>query len=349
MIDELLRAVRRVAATTGPADAWVRPYHADPGTMAGTQFLVMLKPELATRAAADDGGDVLAVVLDRLRAGGVDIGAVRVLSTAYLAAHRVMQWHYAMLYQVSTRGPEAVPEAVRQRLAERYPRMATAPHRVLGGHQFLEKFPDFTPYALDALTRNLTVSKLGAGVYAIEALLDGEPWLLLNPFHPCQLEHFTRPGRSMVLMECRTERPLKEIRHTVVGGIDPAAAEDGSVRGLLFRRREELGLWNVCTRLNGIHASPSPVEAMFTVQRYFSPAHAPMPLEDTVLGMRLAAAGADLSTVQALDRNPEMTLAGCRGPLFEITEDVSGEATVRMLTEFLAPSADAVRGSGAQA
>lgn len=346
---DLLAAVSAVTAA-GPAatgsGGWVRRY-SPPYPEDGGQFLLMLKPELLAEAARGfsgaDGG-LLGRVLDRLAVGGLRVGAVRVVGAAELTARRVVEHHYAVLNRVSTHGLGALPPNARDRLAQRYAQAAkdpvTAPARILGGHQLLAQRPDLTAMALDVFARNMPVVKVAAGVYATELLLDGEPLVVLNAFHPLQLAHFQQPGGAVAFLTCTTHRPTGAVRREVIGATDPAEALRGSVKHMLYQERSAFTDWKVCTRLNGIHLSPGPVEAMFTVQRYFADDWSPMPLRDTALGRRLLAAGVDERRLLALADNPVVEYGG-GGHLFDVTEDLTVAESEQLLLRLLQAPPDA--------
>ncbi|MFE7112653.1 hypothetical protein ACFU98_35520 [Streptomyces sp. NPDC057575] len=337
MIDEMLRAVARCAKHPEERLAeWIRPYRTPSAAPGPHQFLVMLKPELTSATRAPDGRKLLAWVLAVLADHGVRPGAARVLSGAHVAYERVVESHYAMLNAISRHGLPSVSAAATERLLEHFPQAAEVPDRVLGGHQFLSRFPEFTPRTLDVLVQNLPVAKAGAGTYAVQPVLDGKPWVLLNAFHPFQAAHFTAPGSALVLMECTSEQPLRDIRARAVGATDPRHAEPGTIRrSLLDGRPQWSGRWDVSTSLNAIHVSPSDVEAMFAVQRFFGSEGRRLSLDDTLLGRRLLAAGADRKRLQALEHDPEVEVSGLRGPLFEITEDMDTVAVQHLLLRLL--------------
>jgi hypothetical protein len=314
------------------------------------QFLIMLKPELMAEAAQAGGADLLHDVLGHLAARDVNVHAARVVGCAELARHQVVERHYPTLNQVSRHGLAAVPDAARARLADRFPALGTGTGpgsvsestgtgtgpRVLGGHQLLTAFPGLTPFALDALAHNLPVTKVAAGVYAVEIVLDGERLIVLNAFHPCQVAHFNQLAGHVVFLECHTQRDTAELRSEVIGATDPGEACPGSLKHLLYTRRDSFVTWKVCTRLNGVHASPGPVEAMFTLQRYFADSwESTLPLSHTSLGQRLLATGADARQIQALQDNPPVRTGELDGPLFDVTEDMDPDAAFDLLTTLL--------------
>jgi nucleoside diphosphate kinase len=332
---ELSAAVQECARQPSASlDLWVRPYAGVQGT--ALQVLVMLKPELTNSPPA------VARVLAMLTAHGVQLAGARVLSSAFVTEHQVLRHQYGTLSRVSHEGLPAVPVAAADRLFEQFPEVRDARHRVAGGHEFLGLVPDFSAFSLEVLTRNTPVVKLGAGVYAIRVLIDGDLWVLLNPFHPCQVEHFTTPGQAIVVLEAHSHRPLPELRATTIGATDPQDAVAGSIKRTLLDDQAELGLTQVCTRRNCVHISPSAVEAMASLRRYFSTPADVLPVERTVFGARLCAAGFSAAEITTLADNPQVDLLGRRGPLFEVTEDMDVSSALEFTATLLAARREVV-------
>lgn len=333
--DELSAAVEQCARRPDdPLDVWVRPYAGAPDGPQdpdAVQLLVILKPELTGSPAA------ISRVLDLLADADVELAGARVLSSAYLAEHNVLSHQYGTLWTVSHQGLASIPAAARDQLFARFPEVRDAPERVAGGHEFLARTPEFSAFALEVLTRNVPVHKLGAGVYAIRVLIDGEEWVLLNPFHPCQVGHFTAPGGAIAVLEAHSHRRLPDLRANTIGATDPRDAVPGSIKRALLDEQDKLGLTQVCTRRNCVHISPTVVEAVASLRRYFSEPGQTIPVEKTVFGARLLEAGFAAADIEALAGNPEVDLRGLRGPVFEVTENMdvteAFEFTVALLTE----------------
>ncbi|MGW4790873.1 hypothetical protein ACWEPC_00470 [Nonomuraea sp. NPDC004297] len=333
LIDEVLQGIE--ACTAHPAasvNVSIRPYQAHPVDILDGQYLIMLKPELTAALKEPDGARLLSWLLKTLGTQGLRPHAVRAMSGAYLAEHQVVQSAYRRLNEISTDGLSKVAQVAAGRLFDRFPEYAVHRERILGGHQFLNRFPEFTARSLDVLVQNLPSVKLGAGTYAAEVQLDGDRYLLLNAFHPFQLAHFTAQGGAIVLLECLSTHLLSDIRAYAVGAIDPRTAQRGSVRhGLADPDSPWCRRWSMCTSLNAVHVSPSAVEAMFAIQRYFEVGD----LGRTVLGARLRAVGADLDQVQTLMDDPEAGGASGSVPLFEITEDMPVEDAAALVLRLL--------------
>ncbi|WP_327341277.1 hypothetical protein [Streptomyces europaeiscabiei] len=324
-------AVRRCAARpSAETDEWIRPY-APVGHADRHQFLVMLKPELVL-PRGDDGTGPLARVLDLLEDRGVEIGAVRVLSSTFVARHAVVESHYPALNRIARTGEAGMSPAAVERLDATYPGFRAAGGRVVGGFQLLDEVPELTPFALEVLTRNTEVAKLGTGTYAIRASVDGDDLVVLNPFHPQQVAHFTAPGGAVALLECWSELALPTIRRDLIGATDPRDAEPHSIKGTLLREGASLGLDRVSTRRNGVHVSPGAPEGMATIVRYFSAGGAAIRPEDTAFGRRLTEAGLSAEAVAWVAGDPDVVSGEHAGPLFELTEDMDWADALKFVT-----------------
>jgi hypothetical protein len=290
-------------------DTLLRCY-AGPDPRRRHQFLVIFKPELT-----EAGALALRRSVEVLTGHGVRIGAVRVKSSRQLVEEGFVGTQWPQLNRVSRLGVPALRADARASLALHHPRVPMS--RVLGGHELLERYPsDLTPFALDLLCRNLAVTKLGTGSYSIEARLDGHRHVLLNAFHPQQEQHFCTPGRAIVLLEASIDRSVPETRRTVVGATDPRDAVVGSLKRVLLDEQQALGLRGISTARNAVHMSPSALEGMAGMRRYFDVEPA-----DTAFGSLLNLDPAALASL-AEDE-----------VLFEVTEDLDLDAAAAKCRE----------------
>ncbi|GAA0661816.1 hypothetical protein GCM10009548_31560 [Streptomyces malaysiensis subsp. malaysiensis] len=330
LVSTIAAAVRRCAAEpSAEIESWIRSY-SPVGHPDRHQFLVMLKPELVL-AQLGDGSRPLARVLDVLTDRGVEIGAVRVLSSAFVARHAVVESHYPALNRIARMGLTGMSPAAVERLDDTYRGFRAAGGRVVGAFELLGEIPEMTPFALELLTRNTAVAKLGTGTYAIRTSVDGEDLIILNPFHPQQVAHFTAPGGAVALLECWSDLALPEIRRDLIGATDPRDAQPHSIKGILLRERRSLGLDRVSTRCNGVHVSPGAPEGMATIVRYFSAGGSPIRPEDTAFGRRLTEAGLSADMVEWVGNDPYVETGEHVGPLFELTEDMDWADAVKFV------------------
>ena len=98
---------------------------------------------------------------------------------------------------------------------------------MLGGHQFLERYPDFSPFALGVLFANASVTRLGPGTYAGAVRLDGDQVIILNGFHPRQLGFFTAEDTVCAFLHGSSETDWEVLRSDLIGATDPSKAASG--------------------------------------------------------------------------------------------------------------------------
>jgi hypothetical protein len=335
LIAKILEAVSALSKAEGPAEVWIRPLGYR-GLSAGNHCVLFLKPEAL---AARDGVRVEAIlelVLAALRTHDVKTGAVRVLNGPYLARHRIMEAHYGVINRVSRLGEGALSRPTQRKLVAA---CGGAEHRILGAHQFLEEFPEVSAFALNVIADSVGTRKIASGKYFIVAEVAGEKIVVLNPFHPYQIMHFTPAGRTIVVFECWTDTAWAALRSEMTGATDPARAAPGSIRRTLLDRKRQLGLGDVRTATNGVHCSAGPLEAMAEYCRFFSDhaAKAPIKESETPFGRLLLRHGLGEKDIARLAKNPILGKEGDGNYAFNLTEDKDSEVAAGLLAKIMAP------------
>src|SRR5262249_32948109 len=157
-----------------------------------------------------------------------------------------------VISDVSRRGQEALSQQAMSFLRESYRTELDSGSEILGSHEFLERFPAFSPFSLSAISDNLGAKKVGGGTYCIKLKIEGKSFLVLNAFYPFMLEYFTKEDRSIVVFEGDSKTAWSTLRQEMVGVTNPTKAVDGSIRRTLLERRKEFGLSEVNQGVNGI-------------------------------------------------------------------------------------------------
>jgi hypothetical protein len=331
---DILSAFKEVTARDAKkTHVWVKPYTARADHKDTHQFLFFLKPEVTADYAGVHVDKVVDTVTKALTDAGIEIGSVRVVSGDYLDQHNLMVEHYGVISKISKEGVAAISDAAKQKLNEVFKDALAAGAPVLGGHQFLAQFKEFTPFSLLVLNDNLGTTRLAGGTYAMLIKVLGKPYILLNPFHAYQLVPYTSKGHALIVFEGLSKRPWAELRQKVAGATDPKAAEDGSIRKLLLNKKEELGLGDVDKGTNGIHMSAGPLEGMVEVQRFFSDHEAKKRVSaaETAFGALLASKGLNDEKVAKLANNPDFEKDGKRVSAFDLTEEVDSASAAATL------------------
>lgn len=297
-----------------------------------SEAVLFIKPEVVTAGSSAISGFV-DLVDSKLAEFGVEVVAVGTLGWKYLDHYNLIGEHYGVINQISTEGVRALTEESQSLLRAAFPEAT----RVLGGHQFLAEFPEFTPATLSVLWDNLNShsKRIAPGCYAMSVQVLSEHVVILNGFNPYQLLHFTAPGRAIIVAIVRTDASWQALREELIGATDPTLAAAGSLRAELLRRAAEFGIPVVNKGLNGIHLSAGPLEGMVEVIRFASRPDRgeATPILSTNFGTAIAAVMSE-EAARALASNPKVSVEGRSMSAFDATEGLSPPDAIRILSSF---------------
>lgn len=299
------------------------------------EYLLFLKPEITMPSETVQLEPVIDLILERMDAFGFVIHDVRILAASYLDAFNLIDQHYGVISQVSNQGLNAMTEGAKTRFKELFSVEADKSN-VLGGMEFLRKFPFFNFHSLDCMWQNSENLKLASGTYVEKLRIDQETVYVLNAFHPKQLRHFTEPGRSIVLFNISGDRSWKEARESFAGATDPRKAVAGSLRRLLMERKEAFGIPEVSQSFNGIHLSAGPVEALIELHRFDSDHSNPegeSDFKDFSFGKDLIKVFGEIP--EALLNNETIELEGKSTSIFDLTENLDSDQALLLLKKCL--------------
>ena len=198
---------------------------------------------------------------------------VKIMTGPELEAAGAMQQHYGVINQISREGRPALTEAAEQALQDSYGD-ALDGSEVIGGHQFLDRYPEVSAYALAMLFANADVQRLGPGTYAARLRMDADQVVVLNGFHPRQLGFFTAADATCAFLHGSSDTDWEALRSELIGATDPAKAAAGSIRGRLKADPAAYGLSTVNSNFNGVHMSAGPLEGLGELDRFFGEVHA---------------------------------------------------------------------------
>ena len=293
---------------------------------AGGEFVIFSKPELGRLSTAD-----LTAVWD-LFAGAfaaydVTVHRIKIMTGPELDQAGVMQRHYGVINQISRLGRPALTEAADQALSALLGDEGEDAV-VLGGHQFLERYAEISPFALAMLFSNASVTRLGPGTYAAPVRMDGATVVILNGFHPRQLSFFTAADAVCAFLHASSPTDWEALRSDLIGATDPSKATARSLRGTLYADPGSFGLTAVNSNFNGVHMSAGPLEGLGELDRFFGEVQ---PLTDWSFARTLAAAGASTETITGFLDNPLIEADGQRGTAFDLTEALNPEPAAKLL------------------
>lgn len=310
----------------------IRPFHGvrgggDPGS---SHFLIMVKPHALDFEQGVDVAQVIDVVLETLREWSVAVGGLLVASSAHIARYDLIRSTYRTLNLVARRGPEALSSLAAARLVE-FCNESPGGVEVSGAYPFLDQHPEIGETGLCLLANNLPTHKLAAGAYVSTFDHFGATQMVLNAFHPYQWRTLTRPGRSVIAIECWSQRSFHDFRENMIGGIFPNSAVLGSIRRSLFERRDVLGIPHASPQVNYVHISPGPLEGAHHLASFFSVPDlgSVVPWETTNMGALLTEAGVRWDA-EWVGSNPEVIFESKTSPLFDLSEDADTAAVLEI-------------------
>jgi nucleoside diphosphate kinase len=281
------------------------------------QFLFFFKPE-ATTANLDY---IMKLGLDVLAGAGVTFGACRVVGGPYLDKHNIMVQHYGVISKISKFGYDVISDDAKAALNAKFGEDVKEHGLPLGGHQWLEKHPEFSPLALTTVNDNMGTTRLAGGTYLCKFKLLGKNQLVLNPFHAYQLVPYIRKGSALVLFECRSKMSWADLRTKLCGATNPEKADAGSIRAELLKNKAATGMVAVNLSSNGVHMSAGPLEGMVELQRFLSDEGKQVDFSSLAFGAHLVSLGVTADQVKALAGNPDVPNDGKNVSVFDLTEE----------------------------
>jgi nucleoside diphosphate kinase len=183
--------------------------------------------------------------------------------------------------------------------------------------------------------------KFGGGFYCGLIEVKGkDPLYIFNGFFMSMRNKFTAPGLSIYYYVVEWEESKlswADFRGTVLGPTDPVEAPPNSLRGQIFKGWKSLGLAaEPDVGDNGVHASASPFEALAELTNWVGAS-----VEDMPFGRSLLHAGVSAATIKAWSIDPQVSVAGKKGSLFDSVEDMDSAACVVKLTAINAANGSA--------
>jgi hypothetical protein len=269
-------------------------------------------------------------VLARIFDEGFVIAEVHVLSSRYLAAHRIMHQHYGVLTQWA-RNASVLPSDAAEHFRTSYG-VEPAGERVLGAYQALAEYEYLTTETLGLLWDNVPHVRLASGIYCARVRVENADLYLINGFTPRQLDTYYRSTHALVVYRLRGNVQWEHARTMFLGSRELARAHAGSLRRWLFENGAHYALRNVSQAGNGCHLSAGPVEALVELRRF----HAELetgswpPLEDFAFGRALHRRFRP-PHVDAILSNSTLELDGVRKTVFDATEGLEPEQALELL------------------
>lgn len=287
------------------------------------ELLLFMKPELFM---VDDAGCVrnsATLVLEKLAEYHAEVHGIAIVGGQFLADKGIMDRHYGFINRLSKHASQILTAEDRARIAAALGLPSLEGVDVLGGHEYMQKYPAETIEELDAYWFSKKSIKLQSGFYLQLYPKNGGRLVLINGFHPGQLNHFTHPDHRIALFLVHSDTAWKVLRNEMVGNTYPEKAAPASIRGSIYATPAQFGLSSVDISNNGVHLSAGPFEGVFELLNFFGGLFERD--QDRMLPLvarRLMARGQPLEKALKVAQNPQVQVEGKFTDLFSATEDV---------------------------
>ena len=297
------------------------------------QALAFIKPHVVQNAK------VVALIEDFFDDAGIAIVARRTWSAAEMRASGVVDRHYAANARTGTCLDAAhlpVDEAARSEFAAIFElgwEVALRSGRVVSGLVAQERL-GISAEELNGRWAKYGGRKIAGGLYVSH--FTEENLYVLNGFYPSMREIFTAEGASILvlLLDFSPDHlNWKRFRDEIIGITNPAAADESSIRGLLFDQQKKLHI-TVTYRENVIHASASAFEALGEKALWLPE----LPLSRDPLWQALEGSGITFERLRTWrEDNPLVTLDGRTATILDLLENLDTAPTAEKLRQLARP------------
>jgi hypothetical protein len=297
------------------------------------EFLFFIKPEITLNSEKIQLKEILKMITEKMASFEFAVQSIRILTSDYLNSYDIIARHYGVINKISGNALNSMTLEAKKEFKSLYNKNI---HncKILGSLEFLQAFPSFNATSLDYIWQNGKTQKLAGGTYSQMLKIDSEEIYLLNGFHPRQLEHFTLPGRCIVVFTLVSNTDWSVARNDFIGKTNPAEANPGSIRNELLKNKEILGLDAVTSSWNGVHLSAGPIESLVEMIRYSSDysKNNEMGPDDTDFGKMLIHHFGMDNTLKFMN-NINVTYDGKEISVFDLTEEKNPADAIKLLSK----------------
>lgn len=293
------------------------------------QFLLLVKPESLWRPRPSQSERILNLIFEALKLFYVDTLGAIVVSGMLLSKTGITDRHYGYINHMSRHASTALVGHSASTVRE----LVHAPKatRILGGHELLAMDSALDANLLNDLWALKPARRLRSGLYVQLHEFDGEPFVVINGFHPKQLANFSSPDAHTVALIATCDLPWAILRRHMIGDTFPAEALRGSIRRTIWEQRFELGFQQVDESNNCVHMSSGPIEALSEILNFSSVSEAVSVDAEACQQVRHLRRVGWAGSVEYLLSNPPVRIGTEPAiSLFELTEGLDGYSSAEL-------------------
>jgi hypothetical protein len=295
------------------------------------ELLLFIKPELFMVEDPTCIRNSTALVLEKLADYRAFVHGIAIVGGQFLADKGIMDRHYGFINRLSKNASQVLTAEDKSRVMTALGLSSLEGIDLLGGHEYMQKYPGETFEELDRFWFSKKSIKLQSGFYLQLYEKNGGQLVLINGFHPGQLYHFTHPDHRVALFLVHSDTPWKTLRNEMVGNTYPEKASPSSIRGSIYAEPPKYGLTQVDISNNGVHLSAGPFEGVFELVNFFGNLYARE--KDRMVPLlirRLVARGVPEEQALKVAQNPQIKLNGAQIDLFSASEDLDTPQAVEL-------------------
>ncbi|HBF88704.1 MAG TPA: hypothetical protein DDX39_08690 [Bacteroidales bacterium] len=295
------------------------------------EFLFFIKPEITIADNNIKLNEILSFIFEKLNEYKLKIKDVNILSAKYLDKTNIMAQHYGIINQLSQNPKTYFSETAVQNFQKVFNKSINDVN-LLGSLELMKHDDSITLERLEELVSKIEIIKLSGGTYVQKVLLNGADTYIINSFHPKQLLHFIKPGRSIVTFTLQGNTDWQIARTDLIGSTNPSVAKDGSIRKELFVNKATFGLADISYSLNGVHLSAGPVEGLIELMRFNSDFE--NKIKPDLLSFKMGQLLNENFTEKQIDiilLNPDVEYNKKTQSIFDITEEKNNFEAIKIL------------------
>jgi hypothetical protein len=287
------------------------------------ELLLFVKPEAFIQKSVEQVELILDLVLQKMQDFNVQVDGSLIIGGKVLEQECIMNQHYGLINKLSTSASQLLVGDDLQKVATAL-EINISDYELLGGHEYLNRYPQETSIDLDQLWFSGRSTKIRSGFYVRDVLKDGKKLVLVNAFHPEQLNHYTNPEHRIVLFLAHSNTDWSELKNKMAGATFPDKADTSSIRGSLYSNPGLYGFESVGVANNAIHLSAGPFEAMFEIANFFGKIMGfDLAQQPSLVLQRMIEHGISMERALKSIENPVLTDTPTPLDLFTATEDMN--------------------------
>ncbi len=299
------------------------------------ELVLFVKPEAFMLGSSEQTEKVVELVQAKLREFDAEVAGVALIGGQALDRLEIMSAHYGLINRLSRGASHMLSDEDREKIAAALDTPLDA-YEIVGGHEYLAQYPNETSRDLDTLWFSGRSTKIRSGFYVKPVEKDGRKLVLVNAFHPEQLNHFTDATHRIALFLIHSNTNWSALKNQMVGATFPDKADTGSIRGVLHHNAGDYGFESVTIANNVVHLSAGPFEALFEIVNFFGKLTDIDPrVTQPLLVQRMLAAGLTLDDALGALENPIVTEDPKPTDLFSATEDMDSDAAIDVYRTYL--------------